>query len=229
VRLTVVAAVAQGGVIGRSGTIPWRIAEDSRRFRNLTTDHPVIMGRRTWESLPDLFRPLPGRRNVVVTRNRAWSTGGAEHVGSLREALELLVAEQRVFVIGGAELYAEALPLADEVLLTEIDAVVEGDVRFPAFDKSAFDEVSREPHVAGDGTPFAFVTYRRRASAPTEASYPPSVKRITCVCGVVLEGEDDDELWAKAQEHIRVDHPDLVGKVLRQDLLAQAEEISRPT
>jgi len=162
VRLTVVAAVARGGVIGRSGTIPWRIPEDSRRFRDITMGHPVLMGRRTWESLPDRFRPLPGRRNVVVTRTPGWSAEGAERAGSLRDALDLLSSQPQVFVIGGAELYAEALPLADELRLTELEADVEGDVFFPPFDPADFEEVSRERHVADDGTGFAFVTYACR-------------------------------------------------------------------
>jgi dihydrofolate reductase len=133
-----------------------------QRFRELTTGHPVLMGRRTWESLPDRFRPLPGRRNVVVTRNPEWRGAGAERAGSLREALDLVEGDERVFVIGGAELYASALPLADELVLTEIDADVEGDTFFPAFARSAFEEFTREPHVSADGTAFAFVTYERR-------------------------------------------------------------------
>jgi dihydrofolate reductase len=163
--LTLVAAVARNGVIGRDGTIPWRIPEDMQRFRALTMGHPVLMGRRTWESLPDRFRPLPGRRNVVVTRNPEWSGEGAVRAGSLEEALELAEDAPRVFVIGGAELYASALPLADELVLTEVDADVEGDTFFPAFERSDFVEVAREPHTGSDGTPFAFVTYERRRRA----------------------------------------------------------------
>jgi dihydrofolate reductase len=164
-RVTLLAAVARNGVIGREGTLPWRIPEDAKRFRSLTMGHPVLMGRRTWESLPDRFRPLPGRQNVVVTRNPAWRAEGADRVGSLEEALELVHDASRVFVIGGAELYVGALPLADELALTEIDADVEGDTFFPTFDRSDFTEVAREPHVAADGTSFAFVTYERRARA----------------------------------------------------------------
>jgi len=157
-----VAAVARGGVIGRGGAIPWRIPEDAQRFRTLTVGHPVVMGRRTWDSLPDRFRPLPGRRNVVVTRDVAWHVDGAERAGSLADALRLLDRAPQVFVIGGAELYAEALPLVDELLLTEIDAEVEGDAFFPSWDRTAFEEASREKHVSETGTPFAFVTYERR-------------------------------------------------------------------
>jgi dihydrofolate reductase len=162
VRLSVVAAVARRGVIGRDNAIPWRIPEDVARFRDLTMGHAVVMGRRTWDSLPDRFRPLPGRRNVVVSRNPGWSADGAERAGSLDEALRLLAGAPEVFVIGGAELYEAALPLADELLLTEIDADVDGDTLFPRFDRAAFEEVSREQHVSQTGLPFAFVTLRRR-------------------------------------------------------------------
>jgi dihydrofolate reductase len=162
-KLSLVAAVARGGVIGRDGTIPWRIPEDARRFREVTIGHPVVMGRRTWESLPDRFRPLPGRRNVVVTRNEAWHDDGAERAGSLEEALGLLEGAEVVSVIGGAQVYADALPLADELLLNEIDLDVEGDTFFPSWDRAEFDELSREEHVTEDGIPFAFVTYARRA------------------------------------------------------------------
>jgi len=162
VRLSVVAAVARGGVIGRDNAIPWRILEDVERFKALTTGHAVVMGRRTWESLPDRFRHLPGRRNVVVTRNPDWSADGAERAGSLADALRLLDGAPQVFVIGGAELFAEALPLADELLLTEIEAEVEGDTFFPSWDRAAFDEVSREQHLSETGIPFSFVTYLRR-------------------------------------------------------------------
>jgi dihydrofolate reductase len=162
VRISLVAAVARGGVIGHEGSIPWRIAEDMRRFRELTTGHPVVMGRRTWDSLPDRFRPLPGRRNVVVTRNAEWDAEGAERAGSLEDALRLVDGSPQVFVVGGGELYAEALRLADELLLTEIDAEIEGDTFFPEWDRAGFEEASREPHVSETGTRFSFVRYRRR-------------------------------------------------------------------
>jgi dihydrofolate reductase len=165
VRVALVAAVARGGVIGRAGTIPWRLPEDMAYFRELTTGHAVVMGRRTWDSLPDRFRPLPGRRNVVVTRSPEWRADGAEAAGSLEAALALLAGEERVFVIGGAEVYAAALPLADELLLTEIELDVEGDTCFPPYDPDTFVAVEREPHTSADGTSFAFTTYRRRAAS----------------------------------------------------------------
>jgi dihydrofolate reductase len=162
VRVSLVAALARGGVIGRDNSIPWRIPEDVARFREVTTGHPVVMGRRTWDSIPARFRPLPGRRNIVVTRNGRWYGDGAERVGSLEEAVALAGDVPEVFVIGGAELYASALPFADELLLTEIDAEFAGDTVFPEVDPAVFEEVEREPHVSGNGMPFAFVRYVRR-------------------------------------------------------------------
>ena len=161
-KVSLVAAVARNGVIGRAGGLPWQIPEDLGRFRELTTGHAVVMGRRTWDSLPERFRPLPGRRNVVVTRNEAWREPGAERAASLENALELLGGEERVFVIGGGELYIEALPLADELQLTEVDADVDGDTHFPGWDREEFSEESREAGVSASGLPYAFVTYRRR-------------------------------------------------------------------
>lgn len=163
-KVALVAAVARGGVIGRDGGLPWRLPEDLAHFREVTTGHPVVMGRRTWESLPERFRPLPGRRNVVVTRSPDWSAAGAERAGSLHEALELLSGEERVSVIGGRELFEAALPIVDEIVLTEIDADFDGDTVFPDWDRSAFLEVAREKHLSENRTPFAFVTYR---SVPT--------------------------------------------------------------
>jgi dihydrofolate reductase len=162
VKVSLVAAVAPGGVIGVAGGLPWRIPEDMRRFRELTMGQPVVMGRRTWDSLPDAFRPLPGRRNVVVTRNANWHGDGAEGARSLDDALRLLEGETHVFVIGGGQLYAEAISRADELLLTEVGGEHEGDTFFPAWDRDAFEETSREEHVSEMGVPFAFVVYRRR-------------------------------------------------------------------
>ena len=161
-RVALVAAIARGGVIGRDSGIPWRLPEDMQRFRALTMGHPVVMGRRTWESLPDQFRPLPGRGNVVVTRNSDWSAQGADRAGSIEDALRLLEGEATVFVIGGGEIYAAALPSADELLLTEIDAEIEGDTYFPDWDPDDFEEVARERHVSSDGVGYSFVTYERR-------------------------------------------------------------------
>jgi dihydrofolate reductase len=164
VRVTLVAAIARGGVIGDGTRIPWHIPEDLAFFRDLTMGHPVVMGRRTWDSLPERFRPLPGRRNIVVTRNLAWAADGAERAGSLDEALRLADEAGEVFVIGGAEIFAAALPIADRLVLTEIALDVKGEVLFPDWDRGAFDEKVREQVVAADGTALSFVSYEHRAA-----------------------------------------------------------------
>ena len=158
------AAIARGGVIGSGTSIPWHIPEDLAFFRDLTMGHTVVMGRRTWDSLPDRFRPLPGRRNIVVTRTPEWTADGAERAGSLDDALRLARDGAEVFVIGGGEIFADALSRADAMVLTEIALDVEGDVHFPEWDPSLFTEVRREARVAADGTSLAFVTYELRAT-----------------------------------------------------------------
>jgi dihydrofolate reductase len=163
-RLVLIAGVARNGAIGKDDALPWRLPEDLRHFRQHTLGWPVIMGRRTWESLPPAFRPLPGRGNLVVTRQAGWRAEGAEPASSLDAALRLVQDSERAFVIGGAQLYAEALPRADELLLTEIDADFEADAFFPAWDRSAFVERSRETHRASPGWDFAFVHYARRTA-----------------------------------------------------------------
>ena len=136
-RLVLIAGVARNGAIGKDDALPWRLPEDLKHFKQHTLGWPVIMGRRTWESLPPAFRPLPGRRNLVVTRQADWRAEGAEPAHSLDAALQRVGDSERAFVIGGAQLYAEALPRADELLLTEIDADFEADAFFPAWDRSA--------------------------------------------------------------------------------------------
>ncbi|MFI5714236.1 dihydrofolate reductase [Nocardia sp. NPDC051750] len=120
------------GVIGVDNTIPWRVPEDMARFRETTTGHAVVMGRRTWESLPERFRPLPGRRNIVVTRQADWSAEGAETAGSVVAALDL-AAPAVTWVMGGGEIYRHALPYATELLVTEVDTEVHGDAFAPEF------------------------------------------------------------------------------------------------
>ncbi|RZU03139.1 dihydrofolate reductase [Rivibacter subsaxonicus] len=167
--LAVIAAVARDGAIGRDGQMPWHLPEDLAHFRRVTMGCPVIMGRRTWASLPPRFRPLPGRRNVVLTRDPAWHADGAEAASSLQAALALLQDHGRVFVIGGGELYAQALPLAQTLVLTEIDLLVpDADTHFPAWDRNAFAETARETGVsksdADHGLRYAFVTYGRQGT-----------------------------------------------------------------
>lgn len=162
--LVLVAARAKNGVIGDGEKMPWHLPEDLAHFRRATQGCPVIMGRRTWESLPARFRPLPGRRNIVVTRNAGWRADGAETAASPEAALALAADAPRVCVIGGAALYAAALPLADTLLLTEIDRDFTGSVRFPAVDPTRFEETARERHraAAPNDFDFAFVTYNRK-------------------------------------------------------------------
>lgn len=161
-RLSLIAAVARNGVIGRDNRLPWRLPEDLRHFKALTMGHPLIMGRKTWESLPGR---LPGRPHIVVTRNPAYRAEGATVVGSLAAAIEAagrMPGGEEVFLIGGAQLYAQALPIADRLYLTEIDADFEGDARFPVWDRARWRETAREPHRADLGWDYAFVTYERR-------------------------------------------------------------------
>ena len=162
--IVLVAAVAANGVIGRGNQLVFRHPADARHFRDTTMGAPVIMGRKTWESLPARFRPLPGRRNIVVTRQPGYAAEGAETATSLDAALALAQDAPRVFVIGGGELYAQALPRAGELVLTEVQAALDGDVRFPPVDPAQWIEVQRvQPALDVPATPaFSFVTYRRR-------------------------------------------------------------------
>ena len=157
-RVYLVAAVAANGVIGANGGLPWHLPEDLRHFKSLTLGHPVIMGRKTWESLG---RALPGRENIVVTRAPGYEAPGASVAASLDAALALCTGEPVAFVMGGRALYAEALPLADGLVLTEIQRDYEGDVRFPGFDRSAWRETQRKPQTGADGLRFDFVLYEK--------------------------------------------------------------------
>ena len=162
-RLALIAVVARNGAIGLNDELPWRLPEDQQHFRRVTLGCPVIMGRKTWDSLPARFKPLPGRRNIVVTRNAQWQAEGAERASSLDDALALAAGAGKAFVVGGAELYRLALPLCDELVLTEVERDFAGDVFFPAFERGAFREVSRERHHSGPPNDFdyAFATYHR--------------------------------------------------------------------
>jgi len=163
VKLALIAAVARDGAIGRNNELLWHEPADLKHFRAVTMGCPVVMGRRTWESLPARFRPLPGRRNVVVTRNAGYDAPGADVAPSLDAALALLQSADRAFVVGGGELYAAALPLADELVLTEVEREYPGaDTFFPPFDRAHYEVVARESHQGADGTPFSFVTYRKK-------------------------------------------------------------------
>jgi dihydrofolate reductase len=163
-RLALIAVVAANGTIGLNGTMPWHLSADLKYFKTLTSGKRIVMGRRTWESFP---KPLPNREHVVVSSTTASLPPGVIKVRSLAEALALPPhAEQPVFVIGGSAMYREAMPLADDLYLTEIEANVDGDTTFPTWDRAQFREASRERHAAplhlgGPDVAFAFVHYVR--------------------------------------------------------------------
>ncbi|MEO8718703.1 MAG: dihydrofolate reductase [Burkholderiales bacterium] len=166
-RVYLVAAVAANGVIGAAGKLPWRLPEDLRHFKELTLGHPVIMGRKTWESLG---KALPGRENVVVTRTRGYDAPGAHVAASLDAAMALCSGEPLAFVIGGSELYAAALPVADAMVITEIRRDYAGDTRFPEFERADWRETQRKPQLATDGLRFDFVLYERARDSKTLTS-----------------------------------------------------------
>jgi len=156
--LSLIVAVSSNGIIGINNTLPWHLPEDLKRFRALTTDHHIIMGRKTYESLNRL---LPDRTTVIVTRNRDYSVPGAVITHSLQEAVTKCGDDPEAFLIGGAELYAEGFELADKLYLTEIHAEYEGDAFLPVFDRRQWREISRESHVSANGLSFSYVTYIR--------------------------------------------------------------------
>ncbi|HEY4275753.1 MAG TPA: dihydrofolate reductase [Rhizomicrobium sp.] len=156
--ITLVLAMAENGVIGQDGAIPWRIADDMKRFKALTIGKPVIMGRKTWDSLPR--KPLVDRTNIVVTRQPDWRGEGAEPAASLEDALAKAQGEE-VMVIGGGEIYRAALAHADRIELTEVRGAFDGDARFD-FDRSVWREEVREPRTTPDGLAYSYVTLTRK-------------------------------------------------------------------
>ena len=157
--VTLVVARAENGVIGRDGKLPWHLPDDLKHFKALTMGSAMVMGRRTFESLPGL---LPGRRHIVLTRDPDWSEPGAEIARDVGEALRMAEDEARISIIGGAEVFRASLPMADSIELTEVHARFEGDVVLPPFDEAEWREVSRQRHEAKDGRPaFSFVRLER--------------------------------------------------------------------
>ena len=158
--ISVIVAVAENGTIGDKNTLLWHIKEDMKHFRTLTTGHPVVMGRKTYDSLG---RPLPNRRNVVITRQEI-AIEGCEIAHSLEEALSLFTPDEEVFVIGGAQIYAEAMPLADRFYLTVVEHPYEGDTAFPKWDREAWQLIESERFEQGESypRPFRFETYERK-------------------------------------------------------------------
>ncbi len=157
--IVLVVAVADNGVMGADGGMPWHLSADFRRVKALTMGKPLVMGRKTFDSLPGI---LPGRRHIVITRDAAWQADGAERADSLEQALGLANAPQ-IIVFGGAQIYAQALPMADRIEWTEVHAKPEGDTYFPDFDRSEWTETFRESHPADSQSPaFDFVTLLRK-------------------------------------------------------------------
>ncbi|NBV71468.1 MAG: dihydrofolate reductase [Burkholderiaceae bacterium] len=157
--ISMIVARTRNLVIGKENKIPWKISADLQFFKKVTMGYPIIMGRKTWESIG---RPLPGRRNIVVSRNTSYSAVGAELVSSLEQALDSLKDFKRVFVIGGQQLFNQAFPLADELFITEIELQVEGDTYFEIPDPSNWQEIDRVQEKEGE-IEFAYVTLRRKA------------------------------------------------------------------
>ena len=159
--ISLIAAVAKNLAIGKNGQLLWHLPEDMRYFRETTRGKPVIMGRKTWESLPDAFRPLPGRKNIVISRNPAYDAAGATLVGSLSEAIGQTHEAEEVFVIGGAEIYRQALPLAQRLYVTEVAHDFDADAFFPDYRASVWNEVSRSEQKSKSGLEFTFAVYQR--------------------------------------------------------------------
>ncbi len=156
--ISVIVAMAKNRVIGINNALPWRLPEDLRHFKAITMGHHIIMGRKTYESIG---KPLPGRTTVIVTRNAGYREEGCVTATSLSEAIGVCGDDEEVFFVGGAELYAQVLPRADRLYLTEIQAEFEGDAHFPVFDFGQWREVKREAHVNEEGLGYHFVTYQR--------------------------------------------------------------------
>jgi dihydrofolate reductase len=160
-RINMIYARAANGVIGKDNAMPWHLPEDMAHFKRLTQGWPVIMGRKTWDSLPARFRPLPGRTNVVITRQPDWQAAGALTAASLADALAQCGQSEEVWIMGGAQIYAQAEPLAERIEVTEIDQDFEGDAYAPTLG-AGWIETAREDHVAAaSGLKFSFITYQK--------------------------------------------------------------------
>ncbi len=160
-RINLIYARAANGVIGKDGVMPWHLPEDLAHFKQLTQGCPVLMGRKTWDSLPPKFRPLPGRTNIVITRQADWQAEGAQRAGSLEEALQLAAPAPEVWIIGGAQIYAQAEPLASRAEVTEIAQDFAGDALAPVLGP-AWVETARDDHTSPTGLKFSFITYNKR-------------------------------------------------------------------
>lgn len=169
-RIGLIWAQARGGVIGQGGAMPWHLPEDLAHFKRTTLSHPVIMGRKTWESLPPRFRPLPGRDNIVITRQTDWNEKGVSRASSIDDALQKCEKSAHIWIIGGAQIYAQALPLADALVVTEIDADFAGDAFAPAIGPEWHAQTG-DWLTAANGLRYRFVTHAR--AAPSRPLAPP--------------------------------------------------------
>ena len=162
--ISLIVAAAENGVIGRQGELPWRLSDDLRRFKSVTMGKPIVMGRKTWESIG---RALPGRQNIVITRQRDFTADGCDVVSSVEEAMTVAGGAEEIMIIGGSEIYALFLPHAGRLYLTRVHADIEGDARLPDLELDAWHLVSEEPHAADDRNEFD-VTFRvyERAAQP---------------------------------------------------------------
>lgn len=160
-RINLIFARAANGVIGKNGVMPWYLPEDLAHFKQLTQGWPVIMGRKTWDSLPPRFRPLPGRQNIVITRQPDWSGNGALRAAGLSEALALCAESPEVWVIGGAQIYAQAEPMAQRIEATEIAETFDGDAFAPTLG-AHWQATARREQVSSTGLEFSFVTYHKQ-------------------------------------------------------------------
>jgi dihydrofolate reductase len=159
--LGLIFARTRNGVIGRQGQMPWHLPEDLAHFKKVTLGQPVIMGRKTWDSIPAKFRPLPGRDNWVITRQRDWHAPGAIVAHSLTEVMHRMPPDAQPWIMGGGEIYAQALPLATHAVITEIDLVIDDGDTFAPELGSEWSEVSRESHVSAHGLAFDFVRLQK--------------------------------------------------------------------
>ena len=159
--INMIFARSANGVIGNNNAMPWHLPEDLAHFKKLTLGSPVIMGRKTWDSLPTKFRPLPGRTNVVITRQTGWQAEGAQTAGSLIDALALCQLASDVWIIGGAQIYAQAEPLASRIEVTHIDKIYQGDAFAPTLG-SQWQQTQKVAQVSSTGLNFSFITYTRQ-------------------------------------------------------------------
>lgn len=164
--ISLIAALTENRVIGKNNDLPWRLPDDMKYFMRTTTGHHVIMGRKNYDSLPPNFKPLPNRTNIVVTRQEDFEAKGCTIVNSIKAGIDMARTnkEKELFIIGGAQIYEQALPMAHRLYLTEIKTTMEGDTFFPAYDKEKWVEESRIAHPADEKHPFAFdfVVYQRK-------------------------------------------------------------------